>query len=363
MNQLQKNLKLTTGALLLITLAPSVVIGAPFDTIPPIQSDGWAADPHDHGMSPEEFIRAESLHFMSGMAEREGINNFYHFQSLARAEDKWVVSPNNDVIYSMGIVDVSEGFTLYMPDTGNRFLTAQIVSEEHMSQQLVGGGTYSFDPGHFPGSHVAIGVRIGTDASNDDVKHILETLHPQLRIEATAAAPVSTYDEVAMMAVRDAMMLEYDKMSDTFGLMTDDITKVADWERFTYATAGAWGLAADEYAMYAPYALQNAKSDTCYVATYDQPIVNQFWSITAYNSEKYLMANESNIVNTGNATLNEDDTFTVHFGSKEACAEVQDIKNFILATEDNWAFLMRAYEPDVAAFYEYQIPEIVPVAK
>ena len=49
---MQNNLLLTTGALLLFALFPSVVIGAPFDTIPPIQSDDWAADPHDQGISP-----------------------------------------------------------------------------------------------------------------------------------------------------------------------------------------------------------------------------------------------------------------------------------------------------------------------
>ena len=116
----------------------------PFSGIEPINSSQWAVNPSDYGLTPEEFIRAESLHFMKGMASREGINNFFHFTSLAKADDKWVVSPNNDVIYSMGIVDVSKGFTLTLPETGDRFITAQIVTEEHMSHQLVGGGVYKF---------------------------------------------------------------------------------------------------------------------------------------------------------------------------------------------------------------------------
>jgi hypothetical protein len=45
------------------------------------------------------------------LAPRKGINKFFHFTSLAKADDKWVVSPNNDVIYSMTIVDASKGFT------------------------------------------------------------------------------------------------------------------------------------------------------------------------------------------------------------------------------------------------------------
>ncbi|MDH3344141.1 MAG: DUF1254 domain-containing protein, partial [Desulfobacteraceae bacterium] len=332
----------------------------PFASIKPIDSSKWAVNPSDYGMTAEEFIRAESLHFMKGMAAREGINNFFHFKSLAKAEDKWVVSPNNDVIYSMAIVDASKGFTLTLPETGDRFITAQIVTEEHMSHQLVGGGLYKFTGKEFKGSHVAVGVRVGTDASPEDVKYIVEQLQPQVKVDSAANADVPAYDEAALLKTRAALMTEYNKLDNTFGLMTDDVSKVIDWEKFAYASAGAWGLSEDKYAMYLPYNLQGAKKDICYTATYTQPKVGQFWSITAYNNEKYLMSNEHNIVNTGNAKLNGDGTFTVHFGTEIAC-DGQDIKNFILTTEDNWGFLMRAYEPDVEAFKAYKAPEIKPV--
>jgi len=332
----------------------------PFDSIAPIDSSKWAVDPSKHGMTPEEFIRSESLHFMKGMATREGVNEFYHFTSLAKAADKWVVSPNNDVIYSMGIVDASKGFTLTLPETGERFITAQIVTEEHMSHQLVGGGVYKFTGEEFNGTHVAIGVRVGTDATKEDVDFIVKKLQPQMKVESKSAGPVSEYDEQTLLKVRAALMEEYDKMKDTFGLMTDDVGKVDDWERFTYATAGAWGLSADKYAMYLPYNLDGASKEICYTATYGQPKVNQFWSITAYNNQKYLMSDTNNIVNSGNATLNADGTFTVHFGP-ESCRNLPGVKNFILVTEDDWGFLMRAYEPDVEAFRAYQVPEIKPV--
>jgi len=257
----------------------------------------------------------------------------------------------------LAIVDASKGFTLTLPETGDRFITAQIVSEEHMSHQLVGGGVYKFTGEEFGGSHVAVGVRVGTDATPSDVEYIVEQLQPQMMIDSPANKDVPPYDEAALLKTRAALMIEYNKLDNTFGVMTDDITKVTDWEKFTYATAGAWGLSEDQYAMYLPYNLKNAKKDICYVATYTQPKVGQFWSITAYNNEKYLMANENNIVNTGNVTLNDDDSFTVHFGSIEAC-EGETIKNFILTTEDNWGFLLRAYEPDVEALKSYKAPDI-----
>jgi hypothetical protein len=334
--------------------------GVPFAGIQPIDSNRWAVNPVDYGMTPEVFIRSESLHFMKGMAAREGINNFYHFTSLAKAEDRWVVSPNNDVVYSIAIVDASKGFTLTLPKTGDRFITAQIVTEEHMSHQLVGGGVYKFTGKEFNGTHVAIGVRVGTVATEKDVAYIVEKLQPQMKVDSNSANPVPACDEETLLKVRAALMVEYNKLKDTFGLMTNDVRKVKDWERFTYATAGAWGLSEDRYAMYLPYNLEDAKKDVCYDATYTQPKVGQFWSITAYNNEKYLMSNVRNIINTGNVVLNDDDTFTVHFGP-ESCKHRKDVKNFILTTEDNWGFLMRAYEPDVKAFKAYKVPEIKPV--
>ncbi len=349
--------KLSIALLMLMATGISMA-DEPFSSIKPIDSSNWAVDPVEHGMTAEVFIRSESLHFMTGMAARKGINNFFHFTSLAKAEDKWVVSPNNDVIYSMCIVDASRGFTLTLPDTGKRFITAQIVSEEHTSRQFVSGGEYKFAGNEFAGTHVGIGIRVGTDASEKDVAFIVKKLQPKMRVEANSAGKVPEYEAKTLLKVRDALMEGYDDLADTFGQMTDDVSKVKDWEKFTYATAGAWGLSEDKYAMYAPYNLEGAKKDKCYTATYKQPKVGQFWSITAYNDQKYLMSNEHNIINSGNVKLNDDGTFTVHFGSKEACSHRTDVKNFILTTEDNWGFLMRAYEPDAEAFKKYKMPAL-----
>ncbi|GEA51485.1 hypothetical protein VIN01S_22890 [Vibrio inusitatus NBRC 102082] len=341
----------------LVALTSSAAIAIPFDSIEPIDSSNWDVNPANFGMTAEQFLEAESLHFMANMVKREGINGIFHFTTLAKAEDRWVVSPNNDVVYSMAVVDASEGFTLSMPDTGDRYITAQIVSQEHMSTQLLGGGEYTFDGSEFKGSHVAIGFRVGTDGSAEDVEHIVKSIQPKMSIKSNSAKPVPSYDVETLLVVRGELMKGYNVLPDTFGQMTDDVRNVQDWQKFTYSTAGAWGLSADEYAMYAPYN-PGVSKDVCHVATYPQPEVEHFWSITLYNNEKYLMSNEYNVINTGNVNLNQDGTFTVHFGSKEACAGVKDIKNFALITEDNWGFLMRAYGANVEQFKSYQMPKV-----
>lgn len=338
----------------LALLLPVALIGC----VGEIDSSDWAVDPMDYGMSARKYIEAESLHFMTGIAARNGINEFFHFTNKANAADKWVVSPNNDTIYSMAAVDITDGFTLTLPDTGDRFISTQIVTSEHMSHQFYGGGTHEFAKGDIKGSHVAVGIRVGTDGTDEDIKYIVEVLQPQMNIEAGSAAPVPAYDLKKMESVRAAVMPEYDKLPDTFGQMTDDASKVKDWEKFAYVTAGAWGLSADEYAMYAPYAKKGVKGGDCYAATYAVPDVSEFFSITVYGQDKYLMADEHNIVNSGNVNLNHDGTFTVRFGGMECAGGA---KNFLYAPSDDWGFLMRAYKPNVEAFRNYQMPEIEPV--
>lgn len=352
---LMKTVFLFAAALLVSSFATGAVAAGD-----PIDSSGWAVDPTDYGMTAEKYIEAESLHFMTGIAARNGINEFFHFTDKANAADKWVVSPNNDTIYSIGVVDITEGFTLTLPDTGDRFMSIQIVTREHMSHQFYGGGEYKFAKGDIKGSHVVVGIRVGTDSTDEDIKYIVSSLQPKMSIKAGSATAVPAYDLKKMQTVRAALLPAYDKLRNTFGQMTDDTSKVTDWEKFTYVTAGAWGLSADEHAMYAPYAKMGVKGGDCYQATYTVPEVGEFFSITVYGPDKYLMGDENNIVNTGNVNLNDDGTFTVNFG-RRACAE--GAKNFLLTPSDNWSFLMRAYKPNIKAFQNYRMPEITSINK
>jgi len=288
------------------------------------------------------------------------VNAFYHFPGIASAEDRFVVSPNNDTVYSVGIVNVSQGFTLDLPDMGERFVSIQIIDENHMSPfYLYGGGTYTFTPDQFETDYVAIGVRTGTDASPDDVNFILQELHPKFRITGAAAVDALPRPDLEVLAkVRAALVKEYGKLTTTSGAMQPRTGLVTDWEFFTYVTAGAWGLSADENAIYKPYGLPGAKGGVCYTATYPPVPVKEFFSITVYGPDNYLMSNVDNIVSSNcGVVANDDGTFTVAF-SNQACRSLAP--NYAYTPEDGWNLLIRAYSPDVEASRAYQMPEILP---
>lgn len=339
----------------------AAIIAASFSIqaeIPEIDSSKWKADPVKYGMTAKEFIQAESRAFISNFIGRNGINQWFHFQALANKDDKWVVSPNNDTIYSIVAVNATDGFTLVVPDVGDRFVSIHILDENHMSPfYLYGGGTYKFTRDQFESDYLALGIRMGTNGTPEDVNHIVKDLQPQYKIlNANPADTMVRPDTKKMLKVREAMIVEYDNLPDTFGAMVDHTSKVTDWEKFTYVTAGAWGLSPDHTAMYKPYTLDGIKGGKCYTATYPAVPVKAFFSITVYGQDKFLMADHDNIVSSNQkAIVNDDGSFSVVYGGMDCKIKG---KNFLYTPEDNWSFLMRAYKPDVEKFKVYLMPEI-----
>lgn len=326
--------------------------------IPEIDSSAWAVDPLDHGMTAGDYIQAESRAFFADFIGRSGLNEFFHFPGLSSAEDTWVVSPNNDTVYSLAIVNARDGFTLKLPDVGERFLSVHIIDENHISPfYLYDGGAREFTADQFATDFVVVGIRTGTDGTEADLETISTQLQPEYKIVgANPTDDMTRPDLEAMKQVRAALLVAYGELPDTFGTMQSGAEDVTDWEKFTYVTAGAWGLSKEENAMYLPYAKEGAKGGVCYTATYQEVPAEAFFSITVYGPEKYLMSNDNNIVSTNQGLVqNEDGSFSVVFGSEE-CKD--KAPNFLYTPEDGWSFLLRAYKPDVEAFRHYSVPEI-----
>ena len=327
--------------------------------IPDLDSSGWSTDPRDFGMTAKEYIHAEVHAFFHDIVGRTGaVNTFFHFPGLSPASDKFVVSPNNDTIYSFVIVNARDGFTLEVPNLGDRFMAIQIVDENHMTPfYLYGGGSRRFERNQFESDCLALYVRTGTNGAPADVEHVTRVLQPQYKIVgAQDVFDVPKPDLELMLKVRSALVAEYGNLETTSGAMQPSTDLVEDWEFFTCVTAGALGLSADDNAMYLPYALAGAEGGVCYRATYPPVPAEAFFSITVYGPEKYLMSDVDNIISSNRGVVtNDDGSFTVTFGAEE-CRDLAP--NHAYTPEDGWSFLLRAYRPDVEAFRAYQMPAL-----
>lgn len=326
-----------------------------------IDSSGWSVNPEDYGMTAKQYIQSDTRAFFADFLGRAALNEFYHFTGLSTAEDTWVVSPNNDTIYSIATVNATEGFTVEIPEVGDRFVSIQIITENHMTPfYYYESGSRSFSASEFDTDYVGVGVRMGTDGGDDDVAFVTGALQPQYKITGAADEDELLRPDLDLLAkVRAPLVAAYNKLPNSFGAMKKYTGEVDDWEYFTYVTAGAWGLSADENAMYAIGGPDNARGGQCYTATFPPVPVEAFYSITMYGPDNYLMTNLDNIVSSNRGVINNDDgTFSVVFGAED-CRSLAP--NYANTPEDGWSLLLRAYRPDVASFKAYQMPDILPV--
>lgn len=326
-----------------------------------IVSNGWDVNPEDYGMTAKTYIQSETRAFFADFIGRSAINSFYHFTNLSTAEDTWVVSPNNDTIYSIATVNATKGFTVEIPDIGDRFVSIQIVTENHMTPfYYYESGPRSFSADDFDTDYVVVGVRMGTDGTEEDVAYVTSKLQSQYAITGAADQDNMVRPDLDLLAkVRAPLIEAYNKLPNSFGAMQKYTKDVRDWEYFTYVTAGAWGLSEDENAMYAIGGPEDALGQKCYTATFQPVPVQAFDSITLYGPDNYLMTDEDNIVSSNRGVVNNDDgSFTVAFGAEE-CRELAP--NYANTPKDGWSLLLRAYRPDVEAFKAYDMPDIVPV--
>ncbi len=92
----------------------------------------------------DNFVRAETERMLlSTQAEAGGINRFGHNRTPTPVEHQPVIRMNRDTLYSFAIVDPSEGATLTIPDSGDRYLSVMVVNQDRYINGIF----------HEPGQH------------------------------------------------------------------------------------------------------------------------------------------------------------------------------------------------------------------
>ena len=143
----------------------------------------------------------------------------------------------------------------------------------------------------------------------------MNALQDKVLVEAGSAEPLppSKWDPESLKALTERYGKESKAFKSWQGMMGPR-GKVDETTRHI-AAAAAWGLNPEEDATYLMYSGEHDPGKG-YTATYRVPENGAFWSITVYGDDGY-MKSENAILNSSNAKLNADGTFTVFFGSKE----------------------------------------------
>ena len=99
-----------------------------------------AATAATHAQTPQpvtidNFVRAESDLDMGGLLKDSGgqLGTFDHRREVANIDHQTVIRLNRDTIYSSALFDLEAApVTITLPDAGSRFMSMQVISEDHM---------------------------------------------------------------------------------------------------------------------------------------------------------------------------------------------------------------------------------------
>lgn len=286
-----------------------------------------------------------------------GVNLLFHFRKPTPLDKQTVIRMNKDTLYSMGVVDTEGGATITVPKIPDgRYASVYLADNDHCVPFVI------YEPGthNLPNDtkYLGVGLRIQVFDPNDPAElELISELQDQfiIRTNSADALPPFRWDTRSL----DALRAQYEKDSAKYGSwkgMQGPRGKVDEKIRHI-AAAAAWGLFPEWDATYLNYS-GGHDPNVCHKATYGVPENNAFWSITVYGNDGY-MKHDNSIINASNVKLNDDGTFTVHYGSKEVCGDVPNR----LDVAEGWNFLMRVYRPGESVIDgKYEMPKATPVS-
>ncbi|NMM48287.1 DUF1214 domain-containing protein [Marinigracilibium pacificum] len=306
-------------------------------------------------VTPENFIRAETDNAFVQMINNAGKSNeFFHYRTPTPLDKQTVIRMNRDVLYSGGVFDAREGINITFPEIpDDRYASIYIIDNDHYVQEII------YEPGQYTMNgntdflYIIIRLQVYNADDENEIK-MLNDLQNKFVVESVSAKdfPEFKWDKESL----DSLRTVYNEESANYASWEGMMGKRGEVNENTrhIAAAAAWGLLPEEAATYLNYTPEDASASNCFSATYEVPSNTGFWSITVYGEDGYIKS-ENCLLNGSNVKLNNDGTFTVHYGSEENCG---DVKNRLDAPE-GWNFLLRVYLPGEEVLKgDYEIPEV-----
>ncbi len=289
----------------------------------------------------DTFVRAESDTAIRNIYNQGGgQGKFLHLRTPTPLDNQTIIRMNRDTLYSAAVVDLSTPATVILPDTGGRYMTLHVVSQDHYMFADSNPGRHELTEEMVGSRYALLTVRLFVDANNSEDIAAANALQDMMTIEGGGTGPLNLPDwdqeqlETARGALNTLALLGMDP-SRAFGTREE-----TDTLQHLVGAAGGWGGLPKKNAVYDIRVVE--KNDgTPYALTVKDVPVNAFWSITVYNADGYMDENSLGAYsfNGVTATPSDDGSITIHFGG---CG---DGRVNCLPISAGWNYAVRMYEP------------------
>jgi hypothetical protein len=339
-----------------VQICTAVLLAAATASVALAQAPSVATVP----VTPDNFNRAETDIVFAGGVKSHGLGNFEHHREPI-AIDFRIVRPNRDTLYSLGVFDLEAGpLTITLPEAGNRFMSMQVIDEDHYTPNVFyGAGTHTFIREQIGTRYVSLGVRILVDPIDPkDIKqvHALQDAIVIVQPGGPGRFEVPNWDPVSQKKVRDALLALAETLPDT--KRTFGARGQVDPVRHLIGTAFAFGGNPEKEALYLNVTPSRNDGATVHrLAVKDVP-VDAFWSISVYNADGRFQKNAFNAYTLNNTTAKKeaDGSVAIHFGGCDG-----KIPN-CLPIVRGWNYMVRLYRPRAEVLEgKWTFPEAKPV--
>jgi hypothetical protein len=232
-----------------------------------------------------------------------GVNKFFTMPvpSSIPAE-QFVVRMNRDTPYSVAVVDMSSGDVyVTIPET-DKYVTIQVVDENHETQPMIYGS----------GRHK---ITAKTGHAFVTVRTLDGDIRKDLVIEAGSANPfvLKEWDMESFRAVDKAGNLDFSDGYDQSKAFSNKESGQTAYMNYV-GCAGGWGGAMVQDNIYQTSQYFDAAGR--YEVTFVDPKPKYFWSATVYNGDGRMFNDKANISSEMKPVKNADGTYTLRFGQE-----------------------------------------------
>jgi hypothetical protein len=291
----------------------------------------------------DNFARAESDLYMSNLAKEAGLGKLEHRREPANIDRQTVIRLNRDTLYTSGVFDLDAGpVTITMPDPGKRFMSLQVINEDHYVPAVYyGAGTRTLTRENVGTRYVTVGIRTLVDPNDPKDVAQVHALQDAIKVSQKGVGKLElpNWDQSSQKSIRDALLALNDH---TGGFARAFGTKgQVDPVRHLIGTAAGWGGNPDKDATY--LSVTPAKNDgtTVYKLNVKDVPVDAFWSVSVYDAKGYFEKNPENAYTLNNITgkKNPDGSISIQFGGCDG-----KIPN-CLPIMKGWNYTVRLYRP------------------
>ena len=298
---------------------------------------------------------------MPAASSSSGLGKFFHHREPTPL-DFHIVRPNRDTLYSLSVFDLDAGpVTITLPDAGERFLTMQVIDEDHYTPEVVyGAGTHTFTREQIGTRYVSLGVRILVDRPDpEDVKQV-HALQDAITVDAAGRSRTLRGAELGRDKPEEGARRTSGAWPRRCPIRSarSAARGQVDPVRHLIGTAFAFGGNPEKDALYLNVTPAKNDGSTIYSLRVEDVPVDAFWSISVYNAQGRFQKNpfDAYALNNKTAKMNADRSVTVQFGGCDG-----NIPN-CLPIMSGWNYMVRLYRPRAEILDgTWKLPEAQPV--